>query len=47
MIEELRKSHGLPSLVEDGRPPAYLNSAEKLGLGVGRRESIRLIEDEI
>ena len=47
MIEDLRKSHGLPSLAEDGRPPAYLNTAENLGLGDGRMESIRLIEDEV
>jgi uncharacterized protein (DUF362 family) len=47
LIDDLRKTHGLPSLAEDGRAPDYLNTAERMGLGLGRRDAIRLIEDEV
>jgi len=47
IIERLRSTVGLPSLKEDGREPAYLSTAEKMGLGNARRENIRLVEIEV
>jgi len=46
IIEELRARHGLPSLKEDGREPAYLFTAEKMGLGVARKEGLSLVDVE-
>lgn len=47
LVEQLRSSKGLPSLKEEGREPVFLASAEKMGLGRARSESIEVIEDEI
>lgn len=47
MIEELRAKKGLPSLQEEGREPAYLKTAESMGLGQAGRDSIEVIQDEI
>jgi uncharacterized protein (DUF362 family) len=47
LIEELRSKKGLPSLKEEGREPAYLGTAEKLGLGRAGSDSIEIIKDEI
>jgi len=46
IIEKLRAAKGLPNLKEDGREPAYLFTAEKMGLGAARKDSIRIIEVE-
>jgi uncharacterized protein (DUF362 family) len=47
MIERLRAAKGLPSLEEDGRPPLYIATAEKLGLGRAREADIQVIEETI
>ena len=47
MIEKLRAKKGLPSLQEDGREPAYLLTAEKMGLGRAGIDQIQIIEDEV
>jgi len=47
IIERLRARAGLPSLKEDGREPAYLFTAERMGLGNARKENIRLVELEV
>ncbi len=46
VIEKLRAERGLPSLKDDGRAPAYLFTAEKMGLGVSRLEGIRVVDIE-
>ncbi len=47
LVERLRKQKGLPALVEEGRRPAYLETAEKMGLGRWSANDIRIIEDEV
>jgi uncharacterized protein (DUF362 family) len=47
MIEKLRAKKGLPSLQEDKREPAYLMTAEKMGLGRAAIDQIQIIEDEV
>lgn len=47
LIEELRAKKGLPSLLEEGREPAYLKTAEKLGLGRADPDSIEVVRDEV
>jgi uncharacterized protein (DUF362 family) len=47
LIEALRTNKGLPSLLEEGRPPSYLKTAENMGLGRSALEDIRITEDEI
>jgi hypothetical protein len=47
MIEKLRAAKGLPSLEEDGRPPLYIATAEKLGLGRAREADIQVIEETV
>jgi uncharacterized protein (DUF362 family) len=42
MIEDERARRGMPSLVEDGREPRWLATAETLGLGTADRERIDL-----
>jgi uncharacterized protein (DUF362 family) len=46
LIEKFRAKAGLPSLKEEKRAPAYLKTAEKMGLGKANPEEIRLIEEE-
>jgi len=46
IIEDLRKKKGLASLREEKREPAYLKTAEKMGLGHASSENIMLIEEE-
>jgi uncharacterized protein (DUF362 family) len=46
LVEELRAKKGLPSLLEEGREPAYLRTAEKLGLGRSGRDAIEVVHDE-
>ena len=47
LIEELRARKGLPSLKEEGREPAYLFTAERLGLGQAQLENIEVLEEEV
>jgi uncharacterized protein (DUF362 family) len=47
LIEQLRSRKGLPSLIEEGREPVFLGSAEKMGLGRAGSDSIEVIEDEL
>ncbi len=47
MIEDLRSRAGLPSLAEEKRSPAYLESAVKLGLGLAGFSQIEMIESEL
>ena len=47
VIERCRAKKGLPSLKEENREPAYLKSAEKMGLGNTNPNYIEIIEKEI
>jgi len=47
LVEDLRAKKGLPSLPEERRQPAYLKTAEDLGLGQSRLENIEIIEEEV
>lgn len=47
LVEDLRAKKGLPSLEEEKRQPAYLKTAEDLGLGQSRLENIEIIEEEV
>jgi uncharacterized protein (DUF362 family) len=47
LIERLRKAKGLPSLEEEDRPPRYLRTAERLGLGRVAAADVRIVEDEV
>ena len=44
IIEAQRRAKGLPSLEEDGRAPKYIDTAAKLGVGVGDSARIQRIE---
>lgn len=46
LIERLRSEKGLPSLAEEGRPPRYLETAERLGLGTARTTALEVMEAE-
>jgi uncharacterized protein (DUF362 family) len=46
VIEKLRSERGLPSLKEDGREPAYLFTAERMGLGAAREDGLRTLDVE-
>ncbi len=46
LIEEQRATRGLPSLREAKRPPSWIDSAARLGLGEARREAIETREVE-
>ena len=46
LVERLRAGKGLPSLSEEGRPPRYLETAERLGLGTARTTAIEVVEAE-
>lgn len=43
IIDERRKELGLPLLAESANKPQYIFSAEKLGLGIARREAVELV----
>ena len=43
ILEHLRSRSGLPSLREAGRPVKYLDSAEKLGLGLADMTKLKII----
>ena len=47
LIEKFRSEKGLPSLKEEMREPAYLNTAEKMGLGKASLDNIQVIEEEV
>jgi uncharacterized protein (DUF362 family) len=47
IVEELRSGAGLPTLSEEGRAPAYLASAERLGLGRTDPAAIEVIEETV
>ncbi len=46
LLEKLRAEKGLPSLKEDGREPAYLFTAEKMGLGAAHDDGLRIVDVE-
>ena len=46
IIEERRRTLGLPSLTEEGRPAVHITLAQEKGLGEGRTERITLDEVE-
>ncbi len=47
IIERLRADGGLPALKEEGRAPAYLATAEKMGLGRAGPGSIETVEETV
>ena len=47
IIERLRADGGLPTLKEEGREPAYLATAEKMGLGRAGLGSIETVEETV
>ncbi len=47
IIENFRKSKGLPSLKEEKREPAYLHAADQMDLGIANLEKIQIIETEV
>lgn len=47
IIKKLRAQKGLPSLEEEQRPPKYLHTAEKMGLGTSDLKNIHIIELEV
>jgi uncharacterized protein (DUF362 family) len=47
IIERLRADGGLPTLKEEGREPAYLATAEKMGLGRVGLGSIETVEETV
>jgi uncharacterized protein (DUF362 family) len=47
IIKKLRAKKGLPSLEEEQRPPKYLHTAEKMGLGTSQLKNIHIIELEV
>jgi len=47
IIERLRADSGLPTLKEEGREPAYLATAEKMGLGRAGLGSIETVEETV
>lgn len=47
IVEKLRRAKGLPTLAEEDRPPAYIKTAERLGLGRAEPRDIQIIEDTI
>ena len=47
IINKLREKKGLPSLEEEQRPPKYLHTAERMGIGTSNLENINIIEIEV
>ena len=47
IINDYRTRNNLPTLAESGRPPKWLATAEKMGLGVADMNNINLIEATI
>jgi hypothetical protein len=44
LVEQVRKDKKLRTLTEEGRPPAYIQAAADLGLGIADRAQIHLTE---
>jgi uncharacterized protein (DUF362 family) len=47
VIERLRAGAGLPSLEDEGRAPAYLRTAERMGLGRADPAALDVIEETV
>jgi len=47
LVERFRAAKGLPSLKEEGREPAYLATAERMGLGRADLAAIELLEESL
>jgi len=47
IVEALRAEAGLPALADEGRPPGYLASAERLGLGRADPAAIDVFEETV
>lgn len=47
LIEGLRAAAGLPTLAAEGRAPAYLGTAERMGLGRADASAIETIEETV
>ena len=47
LIEDLRAAAGLPTLAAEGRAPAYLGTAERMGLGRTDASAIETIEEMV
>ena len=47
LVERLRRAKGLPTLAEEERPPSYIQTAARLGLGRSAAADIQIIEDSI
>ena len=47
IVEDLRKAKALPSLEEDKRPPLYIRTAERMGLGQAAASAIEFIETAV
>lgn len=43
IIEEQRKVLGLPTLTEQGRPPKYIETAAKIGLGTYESSKMQIV----
>ncbi len=47
LVEGLRAAKGLPTLAEEGREPAYLATAARMGLGRADLEEIDVVEETV
>jgi uncharacterized protein (DUF362 family) len=47
LVERFRAAKGLPSLREEGREPAYLATAERMGLGRADMAAIETVEEAV
>jgi len=47
LVERFRAAKGLPSLKEEGREPAYLATAERMGLGRADLAAIETVEEAV
>jgi hypothetical protein len=44
VVEKARAAFGLKSLTDEGRPPAYIQAAADLGVGIADRKQLSLKE---
>jgi uncharacterized protein (DUF362 family) len=44
VIEDMRREHGMPTLLDAGREPKYIFSAERLGLGIADLDRIETVD---
>ncbi len=47
ILEKLRRSHGLPTLEQAGRPAGYLEEAARIGLGQNRLDQITVVREQL